>query len=217
MSELKKESGGSEPISSAVGESNESTTSSAVSDSATKHIDKLLKEKQNAMKGLGEVKVENEQLKETIKGYQEKDLLETQQHEKIIDLQKQEITGLKGELGNYQTRECEGRKGLAIMSELKKLGFVDNDSNRDIAMKLFNKDNVEIDPTSNVVLGADMAAKAFYDKYHTLGLFGKKQPGTNQQAVDLTNTTSGKSISDMDNKEKASKLKDALTNLVGQK
>ena len=165
------------------------------------------------MKGLGDAKAEAEQLKEKLKEYQEKDLLATQQHEKFIELQKTEISELKGKLGNYETREVEGKKGLSIMGELKKLGFVDNDSNREIAMKLFDKSNVEIDPTSNVVLGADLAAKVFYDKFHSLGLFGKSQLGTNQTAVNLTNQQQTKSISNMSKDELDQKLKESITNL----
>jgi hypothetical protein len=215
MSELNQEASGSNVTSSAVTESNELDTSSAVDDSKTKHIDKLLKEKQNAMKGLNHVKSENDILKEKLKEYEEKELLSTQQHEKFIELQKTEISELKSKLDNYQTRELEGKKSLAILGELKKLGFVENDSNKEIAMKLLDRTNVEIDPNSNVVLGADMAAKLFYDKYNSLGIFGKASVKTSNQSVNYTGAIKEKSVSEMNDNEKKIRLKESLSNLIG--
>lgn len=183
MSELVQATSGATLTSSAVSEPKESPAASGADDSSTKHIDKLLKEKQNYAKGLNDVKQKYEQLLSEKQQREEQELLNTRQHEKVIELQRSEITELKGTVGSFEKRETEGRKNIAILGELKRLGFVENEVNKDLAMRLFDKGDVEIDPTANIVMGADLAAKTFYDKYHHLGLFGQKTVGVNQDAT----------------------------------
>jgi len=162
-----------------------SATSGASNDSDTmpKVLEKALKEKQNTAKKNLELQAELEAFRAKDRAREEQDLLAKNQHLKVIELREQEVKQLKEKLNNYETREVEGKKSLAILSELKKLGFVDNDINRELALKVFDKNQVEIDPSSQTVLGADLAAKAFYEKYNQIGVFGKKQVGTNHNAT----------------------------------
>jgi predicted RNase H-like nuclease (RuvC/YqgF family) len=216
MSELEKGSSAPEVSSSADTKSTGEVSSSAeTKDSAAKHIDKLKRENDNRRSKISDLEIKLSEYEAKEKEREEQKLLETNQHQKVIELQKQEITDLKSKITNYTTRETEGKKGLAIMGELKKLGFVDSDANREVAMRLIDKKEVEIDPTSGVVLGADLTAKTFFDKWHHLGLFGRKDVGTDRTAANLTNTMKEKPISEMNKKDLDTKLKTSLSDLLG--
>ena len=182
MPELNQDTSGSTPATSGAGESTSSTATSGVGDESTKQYEKLLKEKQNYAKSTAELKAELEEFRNKEKQREEAELIKTQQHEKVIELRNKELEETKNELLNYRKRESEGRKSIAVLSELKKLGFVDTESNKEIVMKLLDKKDVEIDPTTNTVLGADLSAKVFFEKYNNLGLFGKTVPGVNQNS-----------------------------------
>lgn len=147
-----------------------------------KHLDKILKEKKNATMALHEAKsklseFENRELK-----LEEEKLLKEKQFETVIENYKKKLTDMESELKNTKTTIQNAKINSAIMTELKKLGFADNETNREIAGKLINRDSVIIDHTTNAVLGADDVAKGFYQKYSNLGLFGSKVFGVNHHA-----------------------------------
>lgn len=208
MVESVKATSGAESVSSGT---DAQEVSNATSGAAEKHIEKLLKEKQNIAKGFVELKEKYDVLANEKTAEAERKMLETNQHLKVIELKEQKLKELEGELNNFKTKEVEGRKTLAVLSELRKLGLVDTDVNKEVAFKLFDKSSVEIDPTSNTVLGADLAAKAFYDKYNHIGIFGKKSVGTNNNASTYDN--SPKNVKSMSNSERKELLKQSIKNL----
>lgn len=212
MLESEKATGGAESTSGAVDELKDSVVAEDPSGAGEtvprKLFEKVLREKKNNSTELKHLKAWKESVE------QEK-MLEREEHIKVIDLLRQENEKLKGEKLSYEKQKAEAKKSASIISELKKLGFADNESNREIALKLFDKENVEIDTATNVVIGADMAAKAFYDKYNSLGIFSKKPAGTSSHAPNMLNNSLAKSVSEMNEKEKAQKLNESLNKFIG--
>jgi hypothetical protein len=217
MLESNKTTSGVESVSSGT-ELESSATSGASNDSGAllRHNEKLVKENRNYAKGLGEIKEKYDALILEKRAEEEKKLLETNQHLKVIELIKSEAQELRAKLNNYETREVEGKKSLAILSELKKLGFVDNDVNREIALKMFDKAQVEIDPSTQTVIGADIAAKAFYDKFNSVGVFAKKSVGANHNASTFGTSAPAKPTGKMTMEETKNLLKQALTKQLGE-
>ena len=218
MSQLNQDASGSQDESGAsslnnVGDAN--SESSASDDAAKKHIEKLLTEKKNAMKGNQALKEELEQLRAEKKEREEQQMLKNNEHLKVIDLLKKELDESKTKLSTIETQKIEGKKTLAVLSELEKLGFVNNDTNRNIVMKLFDKKSVEVDPTTGVVLGADSAAKNFHEEYNSLGIFGKKSVQTNSQAPNYDgNVTTTAPLSQLTKQDLDARLKASLSNII---
>ena len=214
MSELNEATSGAQTTSSGVDETNVESNVSSGADDSNAAYQKLLKEKQNHARAHQTLKTELEELRAEKKEREEKDLLSRNQHEKLISIQREEIAKLKGEITTHRQKQTDAKKIATTIGELKKLGFVDNDANRELVLRLIDKNKVEIDEETNQVLGADFMAKELYDKYNGLGLFGKKSVGTNQSAPNLTNEITRKPISELNQNEIADRLKESLSKVV---
>lgn len=181
MSELNKASSGADPDSSASGVSNEDQPSSG-GDSNNAAYDKLLKEKQNHARANLDLKAKLLAYEAKEKKRVENELLEKDQHTKLIDIQKKEIEDLNGKITKHEDMLINSRKNSQFLQELKKLGLNENDANKKAALKLFDNSIINVDSETGTVIGADLAAKSFYDEYNHLGLFGKQSVGVNQNA-----------------------------------
>ncbi len=168
--------------------------------------EKLLREKKNASLALQQARdklTEYEAFKAQV---EEEKMLKEKQYEQLLENYKKKLQDTEGELGNMKKTIESAKKNTAILNELKKLGFVDNDSNREVALKLVNSSVATLDPQTNVVLGADEAAKEFYQKFNSLGLFGKSTSGVNHQAPKL-NLNSNNDLNSMSREEKINLLR----------
>jgi hypothetical protein len=176
MSESNQEptSGGNASTSGDAENQNQGSTSGD-SGSNNNAYSKLLREKKNYETQYKELKAWKDE-------YEEKKLLDEKQYGTVIENLKGEVSRLKDEKKVLSEKIMGGRVNTAILSEAKKLGFNDNEENRKAFLKLIDKGKVAIDPTTDVVIGADEAAKSFYSDYSKLGFFGNKNMGTNQNA-----------------------------------
>lgn len=163
--------------------------------------EKLLREKKNYASNNAELKAELDSLREWKREVEEKDLIRKQEYEKLVELVKKENSELKNQLKDKETLITGAKVQSAILGELKKLGFVDNESNRELMSKAINCKVATIDPTTGVVVGAEDAAKEFYTKYNSLGFFSQKKAGVNQSAPTI-NVNDKPDINSMSREEK---------------
>jgi len=184
MSELNKETSGSDPVTSGAGNVVKDSINSTSGESNANY-EKLLREKKNTSSALQGAKEELESLKRWKADLEEADMLKGKEYEKVIE-------NYKLKLGDSEKKNLElsetiqgSKKNSALLTELKKLGFVDNDKNRQAALKLINRSAMTVDPTTNTILGADDAAKGFLGDYGELGFFGKTTTGTNHDAPSM--------------------------------
>lgn len=156
---------------------NVSTSGDADSELAAlrNHNAKLLKQIKNfssELNGLKSYKEEKE----------EKEMLQKEEFTKVIESLKSKITSLKSENEGLKSSIKGAKINSSLLGELSKFGFVDSPETRNAALKLIAKDAISIDPTTDTVIGADNAAKSFYEQYGKLGFFGKKTPGVSNDA-----------------------------------
>lgn len=199
MSELNQPtSGGAVETSGSTQGNQESNVTSGTKDS---NLEKVLKEKKNAMLALQQLKEENEALKVFKAEKEEQALLAQKQHEQVIESLKKKVSEL--EMTAKQKEEVIKRSKInsALMKELKRLGFDDSEANREAALKLVDVKPVMIDPSTDLVLGADDVAKDFHAKYASLGFFGKQTVGVNQNAAQIK-TNVGYDLTKMSKEEK---------------
>lgn len=142
---------------------------------SNKHYEKLLREKKNTMERLREVESK-------LQEKENEDLMRQKQFEVVIDNLKKENTQIKDALSTERETIKRAKLTTSLLGEVKKLGFVDSEANKEALVKLADLKSVEIDPTTNTVIGVEEAAKGFYDKYASLGFFQKQSPKTNFQA-----------------------------------
>ena len=186
MSELEQGASGSDTSASGEVKRVEDTSGSSANNAA---YDKVLREKQNAMKALAEAKAKLSDFETKEKEREENDLLQKDEHLKLIDLLKREKADILADRDKLKSTIAEGKKNSAILNELKKLGFVDNADNREAALKLIDKSMVSLDNDTGVVMGADLSAKTFHEKFHGLGLFARKVAGASNQAPQMLSDT----------------------------
>lgn len=185
------------------GDSNNATSGAQLKSAEQKQYEKLLKEKKNAMLALEE---KENQLNELIKYKQEKEeaeLLKTKQYETLISTYKDKLSKAEIDLKAEKELNSRSRINSAFLSELKKLGFVENESNKEAALKLASFKSVVVDPTINSVVGAEEEAKEFLEKFSHLGFFEKKTGGISNTAPKYNLNLGDKpDITKMNKKEK---------------
>lgn len=211
MSELDKTASGVDTSASGEVKGAEDTSGSSTDNVA---YEKLLKEKQNYAKAVAELKAKLSSLETEKKERDEDEMLKKEEHLKLIEILKQEKQDIIADRDRLNKTITEGKKNSAVLNELKKLGFVDTNDNREAALKLIDKTMVSIDGDTGVVMGADLSAKSFHEKFHGLGLFARKGPGTSHQAPEIFSNTA-KSLNEMNPEEKW-KLIEELKNKGGK-
>lgn len=167
-------------------------------------VEKLLREKKNVV-------AKAQELESSLKSKVESDLLEQQKYKELAEKRGELYESVSKELDQYKTMIQDGQVNTALSRELAKLGM--NQTNLDVALKLIDRRVVEVDPSTNTVIGADVCAKTFYDEYSRKipGLFGKPGVGVNQQAPMPSLDTSDKvDLSKLSYKEKSEILAKAF-------
>lgn len=176
-----------------------SMTTSGVSEANVQHLEKVLKEKKNAVERLREVELENKKLKE-------EKLFTQQQFKELAEMRAREAEEWKGKYENQNEIIKSGTINSTLRNELMKLGLdTSNQANIDLALKSIDKSIVQVDSETGTVLGAAEAAKKFHLEYSHLGFFSKKSLGVNHSApsADIPKT---KTINEMTAREKAEYL-----------
>lgn len=197
MSELNQATSGA--AASTSGDVNVGGTSNSTSGEAEnpKHNEKLLKEKRNAMLAL-------EEANKKIAAYEEAEMLKNKQTDQLLASYKEKLAKVETDLKQEREVIKKARINTAFLSELKKFGFVDNDANKEAAIKLASFKNVDVEPTSNTVIGVDEEAKTFYEKFSSLGLFEKRSSTTSNAAPNFTTNNGPVDLSKL---SKAERLK----------
>jgi dsDNA-specific endonuclease/ATPase MutS2 len=171
--------------------------------------DKLLREKKNASLALQETREKLKELESFKQDMEEKELLKQKQYETVISNLKNELKTVTTELGTTKRTVEAAKMATSVMNELKKLGFVDNEANKQAAMKLVNHKSMAIDPQTGTVVGAEDSAKEFYKQYSSLGFFQSSRAMANHDAsrIDINSLSRG-DLNKMSKKE----LEDLIRN-----
>lgn len=148
-------------------------------------VDKILKEKKNAMERLRTLEVENQTYKQKLTEHEESKLVEEKKFVEIAEKRKQEADQWKQKYDESQKFITESIKQGAIKQELIKLGIDPKYSNE--AIKLIDLGKVHFDSETKTVIGAEDEAKILAEKFPPL--FGgtgarasHEAPGTGKPA-----------------------------------
>lgn len=141
-------------------------------------VDKILKEKKNAMERVRTLEQELENYKSTMSKIEEDKLLEQKKFQEIAEKRKQEADQWKTKFDESQKMIVDSIKTGAIKTELLKLG-IDPKYSGD-AIKLIDLNKIHYDNETRVVIGAEDEAKVLLEKFPPL--FGTKPPGVSHAA-----------------------------------
>ena len=205
MSELEKPAtSGAAPSTSGdgVGATDPKSTSGDSKSYNADFVEKLKKEKHNTASALKEALDKIKEYEDKDSQDAEKKLLEEKQFKTVIDTYKRENDDLKSKIKVKDELETRAKKNSAIMKELVKIGFSETETNKGAAVRLFDLTGVEVDPTTNVVVGAEDAAKRFHEKFATLGFFTKKPAPANHEAPKVNLSQGQVDISNMKKEDK---------------
>jgi hypothetical protein len=142
------------------------------------HIQKILKEKKNAMDKLRDIAQENEILKAKLSELEEQELLKNKQFEQLADTRKKEAEEWRNKYTESQNLIKDSVKKASIKSELNKLGIEEKYISD--TMKLIDLNEVVYDEETRVVSGAEQVALRIKDKFPPL--FGQKNVGVSHDA-----------------------------------
>lgn len=143
-------------------------------------VEKLKKEKENLAKALTGMREEFSNLQKTLQTREQQELEQKQEYKKLYESERQRVEILNKEHQALQEQIKQAKVNTAIRSELMKLGLDEN--HLETALKLIDRNVVNVDPGTQVVVGADEAAKQFHLKHAQLGFFKRPTPGINQTA-----------------------------------
>jgi hypothetical protein len=161
-------------------------------------VDKLKREKENTAKKVHELQSQLDALKSQQVQAEKDELQKKEQYKTLWEQTEQKAQSLAQKLQEKELREVEAKKRNAIKQQLLKLGL--NAQHEETAFRLMNSSTVIIDDETGSVIGAEDAAKSFYDQYKTLGIFGKTGPGVSHTAPSMVNSSS-KDLSQMNLEE----------------
>jgi len=164
--------------------SGSATDSSVVPEPATSGVDshvlKLKKEKDNYAKKVHELQGIVDQQAADKLAAEKDDLVKKEQYKTLYEQEKEKREGLESEVSANKVLKVESNKRAAIKKHLVGLGL--NSEHEETAFKLMDSSSVFVDEETGVIVGAEDAAKSFYDQHKTLGLFGKQVPGVSHAA-----------------------------------
>lgn len=164
-------------------------------------VEKLLKEKRNYASKAAD-------LESKLKAFEDERLVEKEQFKTLAEQRLKEIQELKTRVQQDQAMRDKARKLAAVKKQLVQMGM--RAEHEELVLnKLLDVEDLIIDPETQAVLGAEEKAKAFRQSYATLGIFGQKAPGVNQNAPS-TSTAGPKSVRELSKKELMDKLKDTF-------
>lgn len=172
MSDNEKASSGANPETSGSGIELDAASSGAT-EGKTDLVAKLKKEKDNW-------KAKAEELLNKQKLAEEESLKAKEQYKVLYENRTKEVEEYKAKLVKIEDGLKKEAKSKAVEKELFKLGLSPEYS--DTVNKLMDWNLVNLDPETNLVIGAEEAAKGFYEKHNALGFFKKTGPGVNHNA-----------------------------------
>lgn len=148
-----------------------STAAESVSTEQTENDPKkLAANNERLLKQLAAEREKNRAFEAAKKEAEAAKLTEQQQFKTLAENYKQEIDKLSSELTGMKKAQKEAKIKEQIKSELFKLGL--KPEYADDALKIFDRDQVQVDDETLTVHGVDLAAKKFHEKYASV-LFGK--------------------------------------------
>lgn len=171
-------------------------------------VEKLKKEKLNAAQRAQQLANELEEVRAAQASAQENELQQKEQFKQLWEQEKLKAKSYQEQLTQLKVAQEDQTKKSAIKQQLLNLGL--NPKHEATAFRLMDTSPVVLDDTGNV-LGAEEAARSFYDQFRDLGLFGQQTPGVSQRAPKL-NTVGEKPVREMSQDEIRQKLKELQAN-----
>lgn len=143
-------------------------------------VEKLKGEKENLVKSVSEMRAELERVKGEQQSREKQELEAKQEYKRLYEAEKANRENLFKEHSSLKEQINQAKVNSSIRSELVKLGL--DESHLEAALRLVDKKIVNIDPGTQVVVGADEAAKQFHAAYSSLGFFKKAATAVNNAA-----------------------------------
>jgi len=144
-------------------------------------VEKLKQEKLNQAKALAAARQELNDLKNSVQTREQQELEQKQEYKKLYEAEKARVESIQKEYSSVQEQIRANKMATAVRSELIKLGL--DETHAETALRLVDKNLVNIDPGTQIVVGADEAAKQFHAKHAALGFFKRSMPGVNHAAT----------------------------------
>lgn len=181
-------SGAASATSGADGEASTATTeteSSGLEKVDRALYEKVLKEKRNTA-------AKNAELQDALKSFKDEQLKKEAQYKTLYEQTLKEKQELEAWKDQNRALQEKAKKFAAVKKHLMQMGL--KPEHEDLALnKLLDVEDLVVDPETQVVLGAEEKAKSFRQTYSSLGIFGQKAPGVNQNAPSV-GTASPKTI-----------------------
>jgi len=156
------------------------TSGSEDQKSGTDLVAKIKKEKDNYAKRVAELKAELDAKNAELESHREQGLVQKEEFKTLYEREKEARLKREQELAERDKRDQEALKKAAVREHLLKLGL--NPTHEKTAFRLMDISTVVVDADTKAVIGSDEAAKAFYDQFKDLGLFGKAGAGVSHTA-----------------------------------
>ena len=187
------------------GSADSKTVASSASNSNQSVTEKTSSEKFVTVEALLDEKNRRKSLEEKLKAYEEaektrkvRDLEEEKNYREILTLKEQEIDSYKQKMSQYKAAVEDGHKLSKVKNELSKFGL--DGKYEDVALKLVDRNRLKWDDEMGTVVGAELEAKAIYEKLKDTGIFKKSSGPINQSAPSTINAN--KSFSQLSKNEK---------------
>jgi hypothetical protein len=159
-------------------------------------VDKLKKEKAH-------VKAQLDELRSKLESSEKAELEKQAKFRELWEAEQNKRQEAETQLAQLRETITQGRVVGAVKRELDKLGL--RPEAGDAVMKLVDTKGVMLDEDTNTVLGAEDAAKTFFESYKTLGFFGGAGKPTGDHRAPLS-TPQSKTLDQMSVKEKLNYL-----------
>ena len=176
----------------------ETSSSGDAKKTPDKHVEKLLKEKDNW-------KTRALTLETKLKDVEESELKAKENYKQLYETANTRAENLKKELESFKEKEKSVKVNTAIVKELYKFGLAPEHA--ETALKLFDRGSVNLDPDTLVVVGAEEAAKSFHEKHSSLNFWKKSGPGVNQNGFNGSSNNNTKELRRMTLDEKYEALR----------
>jgi len=118
-----------------------------------------------------------------LKERNEKDMLDKENYKELLKSREDDLAKANATVQEYERVKKQAQVNSSLRDELLKLGA--DPKHMDKALKLMDRERLIVDEDTGVVIGAQEAAKAFYQSNSDLGFFSKKAPGVNHNAPSL--------------------------------
>lgn len=164
--------------------------------------EKVLREKQNAMKRIAELEAK-------LTAAEEEKLAENEQYKQLAEQRLMKLQSLESEMTTFKSKMEKAKKVSAVKKHLNQMGL--RPQHEDLVLgKLLDVDDLVIDPDTGAVLGADEKAKTFRQQYADLNLFGSGSPRASHQAS-ISTESINKNWKELSKADLLKELKDNLS------